>query len=295
MPERQSRSTVVALTGTADAPLGDSRGLALLEMLHPVPVLLTLVAAGLFALAAGRGHTRISTLVTILAVTALSQAAISIYNDVCDVDVDRVARPSRALPRGFMSLGTATTVALLAASAAVLIALAAGVVSALMVAVGTASGLLYSSVFKRTAWSWVPFAIAFPLLPVWVFVATGHVPASVWTVFAIGIPLAVAIHLADSLPDLETDVAAGMTGLACVLGRRAASRACVLLACAAAAAAAALAPLTDVPIIALGGSGAAILLIALGSQGATSESARRHLVALAALILGASWVGSLTL
>ncbi len=82
-----------------------------------------------------------------------------------------------------------------------------------------AIGYAYDLAFKGTAWSWVPFAIGIPLLPVFALAWTvGTLPAS----FAILIPVAVAagaaLAIANARADLERDVAAGVDSIAVRLG-----------------------------------------------------------------------------
>ena len=68
------------------------------------------------------------------------------------------------------------------------------------------------------------FAIAFPTLPLWAFVAVNpsaaDFPERLLWVWSVGAVLVVGIHLADTIPDLGTDAEAGVQGLAHRLGMR---------------------------------------------------------------------------
>ncbi|MDQ5840074.1 MAG: UbiA family prenyltransferase [Chloroflexota bacterium] len=85
---------------------------------------------------------------------------------------------------------------------------------------------------KATALSWLPYAIAFGMLPA---VATLSASPSRWPAawaLTAGALLGVAAHLANVLPDLRQDVATGVRGLPHRLGTRttAVTTAAILLA-----------------------------------------------------------------
>ena len=74
---------------------------------------------------------------------------------------------------------------------------------------------------SRNAWSWLPFAVGIPLLPVYGWLgAVGTLPGS----FALLIPAAVlagaALAVANARADYERDVAAGAPSVATALGLR---------------------------------------------------------------------------
>jgi 4-hydroxybenzoate polyprenyltransferase len=168
-----------------------------------------------------------------------------------------------------------------------------GLVSFLMVAVGTGLGLAYSLSLKRSAWSWLPFAVAFPLLPAWIVsIVSPHID-SLWTIFLIGAPVAVAIHLADSLPDIESDRLASSGGIAVRLGTARSFVACRLLLGLGALVGLALSLMTGLPILAVLGSLAGLLGVLASTS--LEPPKGRHLVAVAGIALGAGWVGALCL
>ncbi len=84
-----------------------------------------------------------------------------------------------------------------------------------------AIGLAYDLRLKGTAWSWLPFAVGIPILPVFGWVgATGTLDP----VFAILVPTAViagaALAIGNALVDIERDRAAGVSSIALALGQR---------------------------------------------------------------------------
>ena len=88
-----------------------------------------------------------------------------------------------------------------------------------------AVGYAYDLRAKGTAWSWLPFALGIPLLPVFAwFGAAGRLPGA----FAILLPAAVAVGtalaIANARADIERDLAAGHASVATRLGPAAPGR-----------------------------------------------------------------------
>ncbi|HXN03506.1 MAG TPA: UbiA family prenyltransferase [Candidatus Acidoferrum sp.] len=191
-----------------------------LELLHPIPSLLTTLAAVAFALIFGMGL-RDPRLWWIAAIMLLVQFSISALNEWADVDLDRLAGRRRPIPLGLLSPSTALTVAVLCAVGAFLLSTLAnfGTVSLLLVGIGLACGWAYDLRFKGTPLSFLPFAIAFPLMPFWIGLLAGRPASALGILFLGGSPLASAIHLADAIPDRDRDRAAGLRTLAVALGQ----------------------------------------------------------------------------
>jgi 4-hydroxybenzoate polyprenyltransferase len=191
-----------------------------IELLHPIPSLLTTLAAVGFALifGIGLGDTR---LWWIAAIMLLVQFSISALNEWADADLDRQAGRRRPIPLGLVSPSTALTVAVLCAVGAFLLSTLAnfGTVALLLVGIGLACGWAYDLRFKATPLSFLPFAIAFPLMPFWIGLLAGRPASALGILFLGGSPLATAIHLADAIPDRDRDRAAGLRTLAVALGQ----------------------------------------------------------------------------
>jgi len=190
------------------------------ELLHPIPSLLTTVAAVGFALIFGIGRSDVR-LWWIGVAMLLVQFSISALNEWADADLDRQAGRQRPIPLGLVSPRTALMVAVLCAVGAFLLSTLAnfGAVSLLLVGIGLACGWAYDLRLKGTPLSFLPFAIAFPLMPFWIGLLAGRPASSLGVLFLGGSPLAIAIHLADAIPDRERDRAAGLRTLAVALGR----------------------------------------------------------------------------
>jgi 4-hydroxybenzoate polyprenyltransferase len=149
------------------------------------------------------------------------QFAIGALNDVIDAPADAVAKPAKPIPSGLVGAGLARWFA--AAAAGLGIGLSAlsgwGTVAIAVAVLGV--GFAYDLRFKGTAWSWLPFAVGIPLLPVYAwFGATGALPAA----FAVLIPAAVAagaaLAIGNARADLERDQASGVASIATALGAR---------------------------------------------------------------------------
>ena len=190
-----------------------------LELLHPIPSLLTTVAALGFAWIFGIG-VRDPRFWSIGAITLLVQFSISALNEWADADLDRRAGRQRPIPLGLVSRGAALTVAVVSAVGAFLLCVLSnpGPLALLLVGLGTACGWAYDLWLKATPLSFVPFAVAFPLMPFWIGALAGRPLPSLVVLFLGGGPLATAIHLADAIPDRDRDQESGLRTLAVALG-----------------------------------------------------------------------------
>lgn len=250
------------------------------------------MAATAFAEAGDRGGFDPVRVSKILTIVALSQAAIAVFNDICDQDLDRQSRRDRALPRRLIHANIAGSFVVICTVAAVVLALTLGRVSGVLVACGTGLGLAYSVWFKRSVLSWLPFALAFPLLPIWELVVFHNHLRSLWTIAVIGLPATIAIHLADALPDRESDLAAGSGGVATHLSRPQIVMACRGLLLLSAVFSVGLSWLTSAPVV-IGSAVAAIAMALAWSD--RGPGWHRYLLPAAAVILAAAWVGSLAM
>ena len=80
-------------------------------------------------------------------------------------------------------------------------------------------GYGYDLVAKGTAWSWLPFALGIPLLPVYGWLgATGALPSFFIALVPMTMLAGAALAIANARADLERDVAAGTVSVATRLG-----------------------------------------------------------------------------
>jgi 4-hydroxybenzoate polyprenyltransferase len=173
------------------------------------------VTAGVALLAGGAAPTAIR---LGLAMTAL-QLGIGAVNDLVDAPRDAGNKPGKPIPAGLVSPGAATAIGVGAFGLGLLLAIASSPLVFGLALVVIAVGLAYDLRFKGTAWSWLPFAVGIPILPVfgWAGATGGLEP-----LFAVLIPAAVAggaaLAIANSLVDVDRDRAAGVSSVAVALG-----------------------------------------------------------------------------
>jgi 4-hydroxybenzoate polyprenyltransferase len=185
--------------------------------MHPWPSLATALAAAGFALWLGirRDDRRIAVIAVTILITQLS---ISSLNDWADRTRDAAAGRRKPLVIGHTPPAIALAMAILFAVLALPSALAFGVAAGMLLLLGLLAGWAYDLWLKPTRLSFLPFAVAFPLLPAWVgLVAQRSLAGFAPLLLAVAL-LAVAIHLSDSLPDLESDARSGTCSLPVSLG-----------------------------------------------------------------------------
>jgi 4-hydroxybenzoate polyprenyltransferase len=192
------------------------RGYATLP--HPTPVVLVMIATGGFGLLAARGWPGLGPALRLLGAMFGAQIAIGAVNDLVDVELDALSRPDKPIPAALVTPRGALVVAALGIVLMTALSATFGVASVLLCSLGTAAGIAYSLWFKRTIWSWIPYLVALPLLPLWVWVALAEVDLALFAIYPIGAAAVVAVQLAQSLPDVKRDRAAGVETLAIRLG-----------------------------------------------------------------------------
>ncbi len=149
----------------------------------------------------------------------LLQASIGSLNDLLDAPRDAGRKPGKPIPAGLVSRRAARAVVVTAGVFGVALAVPSGPETTALAVVVLGIGYAYDLRFKGTAWSWVPFALGIPLLPVFGWLgATGGLVAQ----FAILVPTAVlagaALAIANALADVDRDAAAGVDSVARRLG-----------------------------------------------------------------------------
>ncbi|MGH2465448.1 MAG: UbiA family prenyltransferase [Candidatus Limnocylindrales bacterium] len=232
------------------------------RLIHPFPSLLdALITAGLVLLA-GAGLDRAGLLGGAM---LCLQASIGGLNDLLDLERDRATKPAKPLPRGLLSRRSARAIVVAGLVAGLGLSLLAGPVPLLVGVLGLTVGYLYDARLKTGPWSWLPFAIGLPLLPVYAWVgATGELPGSFLVLVPTAIVGGAALALANELADDERDRAGGVRTAVGALGRARAWRRGALLQGLVASVALGSLVIGEAPILTLAAAAGSVGLILLG-------------------------------
>ncbi len=196
---------------------------------HPGPVMLNVIAVTAFSLLATRPYIYWNVLV--LAVTAhlAMQLSIAIFNDYCDRQRDVLSKKNKPIVRGLVSPREALIATFLSMFIMVVLLIPLNRMALLISLLYLACGQSYNLGLKTTPIGGVVFALAIPLIPAYAFVAMDRfVPWVLWQI-PIAALLGLALHLANTLPDIEQDQANRVRNLVVVLGRKRAIAAISLL------------------------------------------------------------------
>jgi 4-hydroxybenzoate polyprenyltransferase len=193
--------------------------LAYLRLPHALPVTIVIATTAVIAVIIDRNAAWTAYLAIVLAMLG-AQVVIGVTNELIDLDLDRAARPDKPLVSGLVSRRGA--VIMLTAGLGVMV-VAAATLGALPLAIcllGSGLGVAYSLWFKRSLFAFIPYVFAIPLLPVWVALSLGEYDSGWLVLFPLGCFALTGVHIAQSLPDVESDRRAGIVNLTTRLGER---------------------------------------------------------------------------
>jgi 4-hydroxybenzoate polyprenyltransferase len=188
-------------------------------MIHPFPVMMVVTLATVLAVATAREATDLSRLARAIATLFFSQVVVGMSNDYHDRLLDAEGQPWKPLARGIVTPNEARV---LIGSAFVLMlgfSASLGPLLVLLALLGTFAGILYNFWLRGTPLSWFPYVFGFVVLPISVWVSIEHFDIRQLVLVPIALPLLVGVHLAQTLPDVDTDLALGVRGFAVTLGR----------------------------------------------------------------------------
>jgi 4-hydroxybenzoate polyprenyltransferase len=158
----------------------------------------------------------------VLVASAAGQATIGWTNDAHDSAADVAAgRLTKPTVQGVIRPEELRLPIVVSATLTVPLSfVAAGWIGGFAHIAAVASALMYNFFLARTAWSWLPYAVSFALMPL--FVAQAISPARWPTVSLMGLSVLVGLiaHLLNAIPDINADRDSGWGGLAVSLGRR---------------------------------------------------------------------------
>jgi len=151
------------------------------------------------------------------------QASIGAVNDLADADADHVGKPAKPIPAGAVAPSAARIWAVGSLAGGMLIAATFGPAVAAVAAAGVSLGYAYDLRLSRTALSWLPLALALPLLPIFAWLgATGMIAEGLVTLVPIAVLAGAALLIGNGLVDVERDAIAGKPTTAVRMGRGAA-------------------------------------------------------------------------
>jgi 4-hydroxybenzoate polyprenyltransferase len=185
--------------------------MALIKASHLEPsVAVTLIA---LALATSTGRSAWGVAGVGSAVLA-GQLSIGWCNDYLDRQRDTLAqRRDKPVAEGRISSRIVWRAAWTALVGCIPLSLASGWLAALVHLFAVALAWAYNFGLKATVLSFVPYTLAFGLLPAFVVLGLPGPPAVPWWLWTTGALLGSGAHFANALPDLETDEASGVRGL----------------------------------------------------------------------------------
>lgn len=262
---------------------------------HAVPIFVVMTATAAFALIASRGWPGPGPMSWLLLAMFGGQLAIGAVNEIVDADLDARTKPEKPIPAGLVSRRGAWTMAIGGCLAMTVFSLRFGFPAFLVCALGTGVGIAYSVWFKRTIWSWIPYLVALPLLPIWVWLALSEVDPGLFAIYPIGAAAVIAVQIAQSIPDVEADAQGNVRTLAVALGPDRARLACWGSLLFAAVLACLLAPwLTEAPLYVWGAAAVAGSLVAVNAaiwarDARAGAMACFPCVAASAVVLGIGW------
>ena len=269
---------------------------AYLVLPHAVPVLVVLATTAGFALIAAEGVPARGELARLLVAMLGGQLAIGAVNEVVDRELDAVAKPSKPIPAGLVSVRAALWLTGISLVAMAGFSASFGLASLMLCTLGTGAGLAYDLWFKRSLFSWLPYLIALPLLPIWVFTALTGFDARLLLLYPLGAAAVIGVHLSQALPDVATDRIGGVRNPSSLLGERRAIAICWAATLSAPALAALLAPiLADRPEVVWIAGGLVVLLVGLDAalyawRPRLGVMACFPCIALSTAMMGLGWV-----
>jgi len=188
---------------------------ALVLASHPLPTAAMTLALTLAAALSGRSLVEC----LLVAVTIFTgQLTVGWLNDLLDRNRDRqVGRQDKPVAMDWVEPGTLAFATACAVLLVVPLSIANGTVAGIAHLLALVSAWLYNVWFKRTALSWLPYAVSFGLLPA--FLSYGglgggyHGGPPTWAMTILAAMLGVGIHFLNALPDLVEDKETGVRHL----------------------------------------------------------------------------------
>ena len=200
---------------------------ALAKACHPLPTVTVSLVITAYAWSLGwSGWSLAAVFVTFF----VGQLSVGWSNDAHDSNLDakvgRAGKPTVAQEVSAQALWLAAVAALSISIA--LSWLVAGWAGGSFHVFALLMAWLYNIRLSRTVWSWLPYALAFGSVPAFLTYGFNNEPPTLWSVAMFAI-IGVSAHLANALPDAESDASADLGGAVVSLGTRRSLLLCWLL------------------------------------------------------------------
>jgi len=163
-----------------------------------------------------------SSITLVFLASAAGQATVGWTNDVHDAAADRAAgRANKPTVRGELRPDDLRVPILVSATLTIPLSfVAAGWIGGSAHIAAVASALAYNFFLARTVWSWVPYAVSFALMPLFIAHASSPTLWPTSPVIALSVLVGVTAHVLNAIPDIDIDRETGWGGLAVSLGKR---------------------------------------------------------------------------
>lgn len=182
-------------------------GWAWVRLIHPFPSFV--VAATGLGLALALAPLSPAEAARLWTMLLASQVAIGALNEYCDAPLDRLGQPGKPIPSGRVPRAGALGLSVVGLLTSVFLMAGYGPSTLLIGITGLSVGVFYDLRGKGSIWGWVPYVVAIPLLPLWVWSAIGVLELRTLWVYPLGALLALCLHIANTVPDYDADLAAG--------------------------------------------------------------------------------------
>ena len=185
---------------------------------HPGPSVLVTVVLVAIAELAGRGVPDGVRILQLVGAMLPVQLCIGVVNDVVDLPADTVAKPHKPLVRGAVSRSTAVVIGVVLGAIGLGSAATINPPTLGLDALALAAGLSYDLGLRRTPLSWVPWWGGMAVLPLEGYASVGSIPSRLLALIPLSGLIALGLHFANALPDIDGDRLAGRRSLPVLAG-----------------------------------------------------------------------------
>lgn len=191
---------------------------SLVFMGHPGP---SLLVTGVLVAIAGLAQRRVPDALLILQLIGAMlpvQLCIGVINDVIDLPADAVAKPHKPLVRGVIARSTAVAAGVTLGAIGLVVAATINLETLGLDAAALGAGLAYDLGLRRTPLSWLPWWGGMAVLSLEGYASVGSIPSRLLILIPLSGLIAIGLHFANALPDIDGDRLAGRRSLPVLVG-----------------------------------------------------------------------------